>query len=91
MILLNKPVNASKAQRRARTRTLIQLGGLIEKAGLLDEFGIELGADLQKDENMKKPVAILLGGLFEIKTIAQQEPATIDLWALKGHNKLGST
>lgn len=75
--------------RRARTRSLIQLGGLIEKAGLLDEFGIELGADLQKDEDMKKPVSALLGALLEVKDMLKQEPAAIDLWALKGHKQLG--
>lgn len=77
--------------RRSRTRTLIMLGGLIEKAGLLDDFGIELGADLQKDEDMKKPVSALFGALLEIKDMLHQEPAAIDLWALKGHKQLGKT
>jgi hypothetical protein len=90
MILMKKSPSASKAQRRARTRSLIQLGGLVEKAGLLNDFGIELGLDLQKDEEMKKPAAILLGGLLEIKVIAKQEPAFIDLWAVKGSRALGN-
>ena len=38
----------SSAIRKSRTRTLIQIGGLAEKAGLLEVFGIILGEDLQK-------------------------------------------
>ena len=75
--------------RRARTRSLIQLGGLIEKAGLLDDFGIELGADLQKDPEMKKSVCALLGALLEIKDMMAQENTAIDLWTLKGHKMFG--
>ena len=74
----------------ARNIPLIQIGGLVEKAGLLDEFGIELGADLQKNKAMKKPAAILLGGLLEIKVIAKQESAVIDLWEVKGSRGLGN-
>lgn len=48
--LQNKLGHSSKKQRRARTRTLIQLGGLIHKCGLTEKFGIELGEDLQADE-----------------------------------------
>ncbi len=45
--------------RRARTRTLIQLGGLVEKSGLMDVLGLEMGQDLQKDPNLFSKVAIL--------------------------------
>lgn len=41
---------SSKKQRKARTRTLIQLGGLVHKVGLSEEFRIALGEDLQMDE-----------------------------------------
>jgi hypothetical protein len=75
--------------RRARTRSLIQLGGLIEKAGLLDDFSIELGADLQKNEDMKRPVTALFGALLEIRDMLHQDPASVDLWALKGYKHLG--
>lgn len=80
---------SSNSFRKSRTRTLIQLGGLIEKAGLLDDFGIDLGADLQKDEDMKNPVSALFGSLLEVKELIKQEPASIDLWVLKGHKQLG--
>ena len=45
--------------RRARTRTLIQLGGLVEKSGLMDVLGLEMGQDLQKDPTLFSKVAIL--------------------------------
>jgi hypothetical protein len=33
--------------RKARTRSMIQLGALISTAGLVETFGITLGKDLQ--------------------------------------------
>ena len=48
--LLHQSEKSSKKQRKARTRTLIQLGGLVHKYGLTKKFGIELGEDLQVDE-----------------------------------------
>lgn len=53
----------------ARTRIFIQLGGLIEKAGLLQDFGIELGSDLQKDLEVQKPVDALFYGLLELNLL----------------------
>lgn len=50
-------------QRNARTRTLIQLGGLVDKAGLTQCFDIELGSDLQLDSSEKDKAAMLLGFL----------------------------
>jgi len=50
-------------QRKARTRTLLQLGGLIVKSGIVEKLGIEVGADLQKNENQKKKAYTLLGML----------------------------
>jgi len=34
-------------EKKARTRTLIQLGGILVKSGLVDHLGIPLGVDLQ--------------------------------------------
>lgn len=48
--LKRKLDRSSHAQRKARTRTLIQLGGLVHKVGLTEKFGIVLGEDLQVDE-----------------------------------------
>lgn len=53
--------------RKARTRTLIQLGGLVEKSGLLEPLNINLGDNLQKDYQHQESTAILAGGLNEIK------------------------
>ena len=58
---------AQPSFRKLRTRTLIQLGGLVEKAGLLPPLDIAQGADLQKDEEIKDSVAVLLGGLLGVK------------------------
>lgn len=52
--LLHQLEKSSKKQRRARTRTLIQLGGLLHKCGLIEKFGIELGEDLQVDETARE-------------------------------------
>ena len=48
-------------QRAARIRTLIQLGGLLVKSGIVEKLGIEIGADLQREEDQKKKAYVLLG------------------------------
>jgi hypothetical protein len=53
--------------RKARTRTLIQLGGLVEKSGLLEPLNIMLGDDLQKDYEHLTSAAILTGALSELR------------------------
>ena len=69
--------------RKLRTRTLIQLGGLVEKAGLLQTLGIAMGADLQRDEGIKDAVTILLGSLTEMQSALEDE-AHKNLCLLKG-------
>mgnify|MGYP003523620066 CR=1 FL=1 len=64
--------SSSRSIRKARTRTLIQLGGLIEKAGLLEKFSITVGSDLQKEEEIKDNVAALMGSLLEISKQVDQ-------------------
>lgn len=58
--------------RKARTRTLIQAGALLEKAGLLNEFSIELGTDLQKDIECKDQVHALFGALLELRSLIKE-------------------
>ena len=58
---------AAVQDRKARTRTLIQLGGLMEKAGLLDCVDLTLGEDLQKDLHTRDGVATLFGSLLALK------------------------
>jgi hypothetical protein len=70
--------------RRARTRSLIQLGALMEKAGLLGTFGITLGCDLQRDPEMKEPIATLFKGLLVLNEMANSEEVSLPLWANQG-------
>ncbi len=51
--------------RKARTRTLIQVGGLVEKAGLLQALNIQLGDDLQQNSECFENTAILMGALID--------------------------
>lgn len=61
--------------RKARTRTLIQLGGLIEKSGLLVPLDLIPGDDLQKDLSCHKSAAILMGALSDICATLHGEDA----------------
>lgn len=63
--------------RQSRTRTLIQLGGLLDRAGILKEFNIFLGNDLQDMEHLDN-AATLLGFVkdkFEETSINQADKA----------------
>lgn len=76
---------SSASQRRARTKSLIQLGGLLELAGTLDVFGIPLGVDLQKDVSVKNNIAALFKGLLELNEMAKSsEMVDLNIWALQG-------
>jgi len=70
--------------RRARTRSLVALGGLVAKSGLLETFGITLGEDLQKNLEMKKPVAALFKGFLELDAMANSEDVHMPTWAQQG-------
>ena len=70
--------------RKARTRTLIQLGGLVEKSGLMENFDLEVGDDLQRDIHKKDQIFALLGGLLELKEMMNQKEFSSDLLAQKG-------
>ena len=70
--------------RRARTRSLIALGGLIKKSGLLETFQIELGLDLQKDPEMKEPVASLYKGLLVLKEMVESGEVSLQIWTVQG-------
>lgn len=74
---------SSQSFRKARTRSLIQLGALIEKTELLETFHIELGRDLQKDIHMKEPVAALFKGLLVLNEMAKSENV-YPLWVNQG-------
>lgn len=76
--------------RKARTRTLIQLGGLVEKAGLVDTLALTIGADLQKDGEMEKPVAILLGALVFLERELHAGAHPLEMLYELGKKHLGS-
>lgn len=49
-----------KQERKARTRTLIQLGGLLVKSGWVEQLGIPLGVDLENNQEAKEKAYQLL-------------------------------
>lgn len=77
--------------RKARTRTLIQLGGLIEKVGLLEPLNIALGDDLQRDYGCLESAAILAGALSELHQSFYEEDAEAQklIWCERGKTVLG--
>ncbi|MBY0271997.1 MAG: conjugal transfer protein TraD [Alphaproteobacteria bacterium] len=64
--MMHKLEFTSRTARKARTRTLIEVGSLCEKAGVLKSFGIVLGKDLQKDPEMQEPVANLFNEFLRL-------------------------
>ena len=62
----------------------------MEKAGLLDVFGITPGDDLQKDTKLQDNVAELFGGLLEIKAIVENKDYFPELWQSKGKKGLAT-
>lgn len=72
--------------RRARTRGLINVGGLLNKAGLVELFGIDLGIDPQTDSETFEGISALYGALLEFK--ASIDPENFNqqkmLWSQKG-------
>lgn len=75
--------------RQSRTRTLIQLGGLLEKAGLTDALQIEMGQDLQKDTDVFSKIALLMGLLEEtLKRLKHATPDEVTHWIQQGRSIL---
>jgi len=74
--------------RKSRTRTLIQLGGLIEKTNLLEPLDLTLGDDLQKNESLFDNVAILAGALADIYPLLKNDREQKILWKEKGKKLL---
>ena len=63
--LENKLKTRAKSERMQRTRTMIQLGGLVAKSGLVELCDIHEGDDLQIDIPSLDKAATLLGILHE--------------------------
>jgi hypothetical protein len=77
--------------RKARTRTLIQLGGLVDKSGLLESLNITLGDDLQKDYEHLESSAILTGALSDLRArfYGEEAPALKMIWLESEKGVLG--
>jgi len=76
MMIQNKLILQSKAERKARTRTLIQLGALVNMTGLTEMCDIVAGEDLQLDLTAQDKAATLLGILV---TLVEQMPPALSL------------
>lgn len=88
---LSKGGQTAMSFRKARTRTLIQLGGLIEKSGLLPTLGLKVGDDLQRDATCLESAAVLMGGLSELNMMLQSNDSHSQkiLWAESGKGLFG--
>lgn len=65
--------------RKARTRTLIQVGSLVNLAGLFEVCGIEEGDDLQLDITSRDKAANLLGILTHVMDTIASSPSQSEL------------
>ena len=81
----SKKASATSLQRKAETRTKIQLGGLVIKSGLTDVFSISAGADLQLDGEMREKATLLLGALIETSQNLTLNPNQKEGLAALGH------
>lgn len=86
--MTSKEVNFESANRKARTRTLIQLGGNVSLSGLTSLLGIQEGDDLELDFSSRDKAAILLGGLSELVMMLESSPDLRERWLQKGINIL---
>jgi hypothetical protein len=80
----SKKVSFSKDQRRAETRTKIQLGGLLIKSGITNKFAIHIGSDLQLDEEAREKATLLLGALIEMDQNFSLHRSKTEEWAILG-------
>ncbi|MBT5390685.1 MAG: conjugal transfer protein TraD [Alphaproteobacteria bacterium] len=77
----------SQTQRRLRTRSIIQLGGLVKKSGLTDAFLIEEGEDLQSYESLHK-AAKVLGFLTDVMENKIFNESSLEYWQKIGERYL---
>jgi len=76
----------SKNQRKADTRTKIQLGGLLIKSGLTSKFEIHIGSDLQLDPDAQEKATLLLGALLEMNQNLPPHSSKKEEWAILGRS-----
>ena len=77
--LLHQGKQMGKAERKARTRTLIQVGALVKMVGLFESCGITEGMDLQIDMEYRDKAATLLGMLIDTYENLPSNPSS-QLW-----------
>jgi hypothetical protein len=76
--LSKKQKTYDNTDRRARTRTLIQMGGLLNMIGIPQLCGIEDGDDLQQDLENQDKAATLLGMLVHLNETLATTTVTLD-------------
>ena len=79
----------SNTDRRARTRTLIQMGGLLNMIGLPQLCGISDGDDLQQDLENQDKAATLLGMLVHLNEKLSLTTLALDSTELDGFKQRG--
>ncbi len=85
-VLENKLKTARRSHRKARTRILIQLGGLLNMLSLPSICGINQGDDLQTDFEASDKAAVLLGMLVHLE---DSLPPTISDQVIKKFKQKG--
>jgi hypothetical protein len=87
----NREISAMKNQRNSerqnRTRLLIQIGGLVQKAKIMETFNINLGDDLQDYETLNK-AARLMGFLSHSLEQFDESEATMAEYERTGERLL---
>ncbi len=84
----SQKMNSQNIHRRAETRTKIQLGGLLLKADLVDQFEIVLGSDLQQDVDAREKATLLLGSLIDLSQRLQADPSLKNNWSILGRSAM---
>lgn len=77
--------------RRARVKSLIQVGSLVEKAGLLKTFDLPVGRDFQKDGELKMQISALYKGLLVLNEMVVSGEVHVPLWGHQGLAALAQT
>ncbi len=85
--LNKKQKTYDNTDRRARTRTLIQMGGLLNMIGIPQLCGIEDGDDLQQDLQNQDKAATLLGMLVHLNETLSTTVVTLDSAPSICHNR----
>ena len=80
----------STQERKLRTRTLIQAGGLLSLSGILEQCEISEGEDLQSDPEGYKKGAALLGILIEASEaiVKNSDPQQMEKFTQLGIRKM---